>query len=96
MGEVYRGRDTRLDREVAIKVLNDRLAVDGRLLSRFLQRRSTKIDTIPRIVLAAAERTPIRSRPRKGGQKSVAADKRNGATAPVFSEQRHRPQYAAP
>ncbi|HEX7361563.1 MAG TPA: protein kinase [Bryobacteraceae bacterium] len=35
MGEVYRGRDTRLDRDVAIKVLNERLALDGRLLSRF-------------------------------------------------------------
>jgi serine/threonine-protein kinase len=35
MGEVYRGRDTRLDRDVAIKVLNERLALDGRLLARF-------------------------------------------------------------
>jgi serine/threonine protein kinase/tetratricopeptide (TPR) repeat protein len=35
MGEVYRGRDTRLDRDIAIKVLNERLALDGRLLSRF-------------------------------------------------------------
>ena len=35
MGEVYRGRDTRLDRDVAVKVLNERLASDGRLLSRF-------------------------------------------------------------
>ncbi len=35
MGEVYRGRDTRLDRDVAVKVLNERLALDGRLLARF-------------------------------------------------------------
>jgi serine/threonine protein kinase len=35
MGEVYRGRDTRLDRDIAIKVLNERLALDGRLLARF-------------------------------------------------------------
>src|SRR6185312_981684 len=31
----YRGRDTRLDRDVAVKVLNECLASDGRLLSRF-------------------------------------------------------------
>ncbi len=35
MGEVYRARDTRLERDVAIKVLNERLALDGRLLSHF-------------------------------------------------------------
>jgi eukaryotic-like serine/threonine-protein kinase len=35
MGEVYRGRDTRLERDVAIKVLNERLVLDGRPLSRF-------------------------------------------------------------
>src|SRR5215471_8106453 len=35
MGEVYRARDTRLDREVAIKVLAERLACDPRSLARF-------------------------------------------------------------
>jgi eukaryotic-like serine/threonine-protein kinase len=35
MGEVYRGRDTRLGRDVAIKVLPERLALDPRALTRF-------------------------------------------------------------
>src|SRR2546422_6799503 len=35
MGEVYRARDSRLDREVAIKVLPEHLADDPAALSRF-------------------------------------------------------------
>ena len=35
MGEVYRAKDTRLDREVAIKVLPDRTTKDPAALSRF-------------------------------------------------------------
>src|SRR6476620_3989404 len=35
MGEVYRARDMRLDREVAVKVLPERLAEDPAALSRF-------------------------------------------------------------
>jgi eukaryotic-like serine/threonine-protein kinase len=35
MGEVYRGRDTKLDREVAIKILPDALAHDPERLARF-------------------------------------------------------------
>jgi serine/threonine protein kinase len=35
MGEVYSARDTRLDREVAIKVLPDRFASDPERIARF-------------------------------------------------------------
>jgi serine/threonine protein kinase len=35
MGEVYRARDTGLDRDVAIKVLPEHMATDKRALSRF-------------------------------------------------------------
>ena len=35
MGEVYRAKDTRLDREVAVKVLSEQLAKDSDALRRF-------------------------------------------------------------
>jgi len=35
MGEVYRARDTRLDRDVAIKILREQLAIDPSALKRF-------------------------------------------------------------
>jgi serine/threonine protein kinase len=41
MGEVYRGRDTRLNRDVAIKVLPDVFALDPERLARFTREAQT-------------------------------------------------------
>jgi len=37
MGEVYRARDTRLDRTVALKILPAELAADAERMRRFVQ-----------------------------------------------------------
>jgi len=41
MGEVYRARDTKLDRDVAIKVLSDQFAHDPERLARFAREAKT-------------------------------------------------------
>lgn len=45
MGEVYRARDTRLDRSVAIKVLRDHLSTNSELRQRF-EREARAVSTL--------------------------------------------------
>ena len=52
MGEVYRARDTRLKREVAIKVLPDELSQDAERLARF-QREAEVLATLNHSNIAA-------------------------------------------
>ncbi|MSO48380.1 MAG: hypothetical protein EXQ49_00515 [Acidobacteria bacterium] len=56
MGEVYRARDSRLDRDVAIKVLPELFAQDPERLARF--EREAKAD----MLVAAAEAAQARMR----------------------------------
>ena len=55
MGEVFRARDTKLNRDVAIKVLPEALAHDDERLARFTSRRSgRRRDNGKRLAVAAA------------------------------------------
>ena len=51
MGEVYKAHDSRLDREVAIKLLPDDFATDEDRLRRFEQEANPGADTQPVTVL---------------------------------------------
>src|SRR5262245_18191938 len=64
MGEVYRARDTRLDRDVALKVLPDHLAGHGEQLARF-EREAQQLASLSHPNIAALfgveESGPIRA-----------------------------------
>ena len=47
MGEVYRARDARLERDVALKVLSPRLASDPEALGRFIREARTLLAAVP-------------------------------------------------
>lgn len=54
MGEVYRARDTRLGRDVAIKILPAEMAADADRLARF----EHEARTVDGLVVHASEMTP--------------------------------------
>jgi serine/threonine protein kinase len=62
MGEVYRARDTKLHRDVAIKVLPDAVAHDPDRIARFsVRRRCSPRSTIPTSLTSAGSRRPTAS-----------------------------------
>lgn len=46
MGEVYRARDTKLDRDVAIKVLPDVFVADAERIARFQRTEAARADEV--------------------------------------------------
>src|SRR2546428_12581183 len=61
MGEVYRAHDTRLNRNVALKVLAPRFTIDSRRLARFTQEaRTTARLNHPNIVAVYDVGSPLR------------------------------------
>ena len=83
MGEVFRARDTRLGRDVAVKVLPDHLAGDPKALHRFETRRrpsppSRTRTSSPSLDVGEIERHPLR--------RHRAARGRDPARDPEFEE----------
>ena len=73
MGEVYRARDTRLNRDVAIKVLPEALAADPDRLVRF-DREAESLAALCRWPTHSRSRgrLPMRSTPRTSRASSIA------------------------
>ena len=59
MGEVYRATDTKLKREVAIKVLPEDFAADPERLARFEREAQLLASTTRRSLTYTASRTPL-------------------------------------
>src|SRR5215212_9217869 len=59
MGEVYRARDTKLDRAVAIKILPEAFAADTERIARFQREGENLAQRIARGAIPVAEALPI-------------------------------------
>ena len=101
MGEVYRARDTKLNRDVAIKILPDVFAHDSERVARFTREAQTLASlNHPNIaqIYGVLEEDPAgaRPRPRDGtgrGRRPVAASSR---AAPSLSPTRCRSRSRSP
>jgi serine/threonine-protein kinase len=90
MGEVYRARDTKLDRDVAIKVLPEAFVADPERVARF-QREAKTLASLnhPNIAIIHGLEHQERLRPRRAedeqvrGEVSASARAGGGAPAPV-------------
>ena len=69
MGEVYRARDTRLGREVAIKVLPAHLSSHPRVKERFEREADHTLGLLPWVL---TDRSPYGFRPRASAGQGVA------------------------
>ena len=63
MGEVYRARDTRLGRDVAVKVLPQHLSANAEVRARFEREAKTVSSLEPSAHLHAASTSAARARP---------------------------------
>ncbi len=100
MGEVYRARDTRLGREVAVKVLPESLSKDPDRLRRFEQEaRAASQLNHPNIVtvhdFGTHERRALR-RPGAAGRRDVAGETADGAVCGVAWEDAARAGHSVP
>ena len=66
MGEVYRARDTKLDRDVAIKILPDAFVSDPERIARFQREAKTLRGPRPRPRRCPARRRRLRQEERSG------------------------------
>jgi hypothetical protein len=66
-GEVYRARDTKLDRDVAIKILPDHLAAEPERIARFERRGSTRSTGRLLLVRRVARRAAVSDVEKAGG-----------------------------
>ena len=74
MGEVYRARDTKLDRDVAIKVLPDELAADEERVARF-EREAKLLASLNHPNIAAIYGFEGSPQPERSAERSVVAER---------------------
>lgn len=93
-GEVYRARDQKLDREVAIKVLPDRLGENPDALARFERQAKAVAAPSPNILSMrplSRRCDPLKPRPRRSHDIASGTPRRRlGAESPANSAERRK------